>query len=101
MAARLHKGTIDLPWDQSVRKKIRTSMLVNRLEDHVDGKCDMSKTQVMAALGLLRKTLPDLATIEHRGSVALGHYVISDTPQELSQDEWAKRHTNGSGQTVN
>ena len=35
-------------------------MLVKRLEDHVEGKCDLAATQVSAALGLLKKTVPDL-----------------------------------------
>jgi hypothetical protein len=49
---------------QATRNKIRTSMLINRLEDHIVGKVDLSATQVTAALGLIRKTLPDLKAIE-------------------------------------
>lgn len=49
-----------------VRAKIRTSMLINRLQNHVAGKLEMSKTQIQAAGILLRKTLPDMVatTIE-------------------------------------
>jgi hypothetical protein len=43
-----------------VRQKIRTSMLINRLQNHVLGRIDMSKTQLQAAGILLRKTLPDM-----------------------------------------
>jgi len=46
------------------RKRIKTSMLVNRLADHVDGKVQLSSTQVTAALGLLRKALPDMTEHE-------------------------------------
>jgi len=46
------------------REAIKTSMIVNRLTDHVDGKVEMSATQVTAALGLLRKALPDLKASE-------------------------------------
>jgi hypothetical protein len=42
-------------------------MLINRLEDHVDGKNDMSSTQVQAALGLLKKAVPDLAAHQLSG----------------------------------
>lgn len=59
MAARktaIGKGTMPQRW----REKIRTSMLVNRLEACVEGKADMSGPQVSAALGLLKKTLPDM-----------------------------------------
>lgn len=42
------------------REKIRASMLINRLEDHSLGEVEMSSTQVQAALGLLKKCVPDL-----------------------------------------
>lgn len=47
--------------DDNTRLKIKTSQLINRLTSHVDGKIEMSATQVSAALGLLKKSLPDLA----------------------------------------
>jgi len=56
MAARLNARHSEM-----VREKIRASQLVNRLEDHVLGEVDMSPTQVSAALGLLRKCVPDLS----------------------------------------
>jgi hypothetical protein len=55
MAARDRTWTPD-----KVRAKIRTSMLINRLQGHVLGRIEMSKTQVQAAGMLLRKTLPDM-----------------------------------------
>lgn len=56
MAARLR-----LRHQDEVREKIRASQLVNRLESHVLGEVDMTSTQVTAALGLLRKCVPDLS----------------------------------------
>lgn len=47
-----------------VREKIRTSQLVNRLNDFVMGKINMAPHQVTAALGLIRKTMPDLANVD-------------------------------------
>lgn len=41
-------------------ERIQTSMLINRLQNHVFGRCSMTPTQVSAALKILRKTLPDL-----------------------------------------
>jgi hypothetical protein len=35
-------------------------MLLNRLQNHVLGRLEMSKTQIQAAGILLRKTLPDM-----------------------------------------
>lgn len=46
---------------EMVREKIRASQLVNRLEDHALGDAEMSSTQVQAALGLLKKVVPDLS----------------------------------------
>ena len=57
--------------DERTRAKIQTSQIVNRLEKFVDGKVEMSAAQVTAALGLLRKTLPDLQATEHSGKVEL------------------------------
>ena len=43
------------------RLKIQTSMLINRLTDFVKGEVEMQPHQVTAALGLLKKSLPDLS----------------------------------------
>ena len=67
MAARKNRGTPDKPWEDSVRQKIKTSMLVNRLMDYVKGDVQLDSGQVTAALGLMKKTLPDLAAVQHSG----------------------------------
>ena len=66
MAARLNPRHQEM-----IREKIRASQLVNRLEDHVLGDADMSNTQVQAALGLLKKCVPDLkqSDVDIQGSV--------------------------------
>ena len=58
MAARLNPRN-----QQSVREKIRATQLVNRLENHALGslKKPMDSTQVTAALGLLKKCVPDIS----------------------------------------
>lgn len=56
MAARLRPRHQD-----EIREKIRASQLVNRLEDHVLGDLDLKPTQVTAALGLLKKCVPDMS----------------------------------------
>lgn len=70
MAARKNKGTFDKPWDDKVRVKIQTSMLVNRLTAFVKGEVKMEAPQVTAALGLLKKSLPDLSSIEAKHDVS-------------------------------
>ena len=42
------------------RVKIQNSNILNALIEHVEGKREMSPTQVSAGIGLLRKVLPDL-----------------------------------------
>lgn len=50
-----------------MRAKIKTSQLVNRLEDHALGDLELSSTQIKAIEVLIRKTLPDLSTTELLG----------------------------------
>lgn len=52
---------------QATREKIRTTQLVKRLQDHVDGEVELSATQIKAAEILIKKTLPDLKAVEHTG----------------------------------
>jgi hypothetical protein len=46
------------------RERIRTRMLIYRLQDHALGRCEMTLSQVNAASAVLRKTLPDLKPIK-------------------------------------
>ena len=47
--------------DQATRDKIKTSQLLNRLMALSKGEIEMAPHAVTAALGLLRKVLPDLS----------------------------------------
>jgi hypothetical protein len=42
------------------RAKIANSQILKRLIDHVEGKTEMTATQVTAGLGLLKKVMPDI-----------------------------------------
>lgn len=87
MAARKHRE--DRAWTpEKVRQRIRTGLLTRRLTDHALGKQDMSATQVAAALGLLKKTLPDLSATEFSGE--LRHRDVSDEP--LTAEQWEQQH---------
>jgi len=69
---------------EEVREKIRTSQLVNRLNQFVMGKVELSPHQVSAALGLIKKTMPDLANIELSGPGGKAIPIqISSTDAEL------------------
>jgi len=70
MAARLNPRQ-----DERTRSAIKTTQLAKRLEGFALAEADpqtgkpvsMSKEQVAAALGLLRKTLPDLSNVQLTG----------------------------------
>lgn len=49
------------------RAKIQNSNILNALVEHAEGKREMGSTQVTAALGLLKKVMPDLAAMELSG----------------------------------
>jgi hypothetical protein len=63
MAARSRK----VRHDDETRRRIQTSQLINRLENHVLSNSEMSSTQLRAAEVLLRKTLPDVSAVEMTG----------------------------------
>jgi len=50
--------------DEQTRAKIQAAQLINRLQDCVFGKVEMTSAQVTAALHLLKKVLPDLKQVE-------------------------------------
>ncbi|MET4529158.1 hypothetical protein [Bradyrhizobium sp. JR18.2] len=66
MAARTRK----VKHDDFTRERIKTTQLVNRLENHVFGKIELQPSQVTAALGLLKKSLPDLSAVEAKHDVS-------------------------------
>lgn len=90
MAARKRK----VRHDENTREKIRASQLINRLTNHVLGEVEMTSTQVTAALGLLRKTLPDLQATTLDGELTTNQNVISAEPEpvgEDAEDAWAAK----------
>lgn len=75
------KGSGGVKLTETHRDKIRKSNILNNLIEHVEGKREMTSTQVTAGLGLLKKALPDLQSVEHTGSVE--HSVISKIEREI------------------
>lgn len=49
------------------RVKIQNSNILNALVQHIDGKREMSATQVSAGIALLKKVLPDLSSVTVAG----------------------------------
>ena len=75
---------------EEARKKIQTTQLVNRLTNHVLGKVEMQPSQVTAALGLLKKAIPDLSATDINTT-----HDVSDPIKELL--EHIATHGNGFG----
>ena len=73
MAARTRK----IRHDENTRDKIRVSQIINRLQNHIDGKIDLTTSQVSAANTLLRKCLPDLASTDLTVKGQLEQSIIS------------------------
>lgn len=65
MSERGRKPGFKMPEEHRV--KIQNSNILNALIEHVEGKREMSATQVSAGLGLLKKALPDLSTVTMQG----------------------------------
>lgn len=91
MAARTRRGTLDKPWDEGVRAKIKTSMLVNRLEKFAlsDGEENVLDSNKIKAIEiLLAKTLPNVSLVEANTSTEIT--TVAPTPE--TPEEWAARH---------
>ncbi len=69
------------------RTKIANSQILKCLVEHVEGKREMSATQVTAGLGLLRKVLPDLSQTDMTAEVVHRSVMRIPAPAK-SVEEW-------------
>jgi hypothetical protein len=74
-----------LAHDELTRSRIRGAWIINRMQDHLAGKIELTPTQVRCGEILLRKVIPDLAQVEWHGEQV--HRFV-EAPQVLSQEEW-------------
>ena len=65
MAAR--KGQLTETKLDEMRRRIKTTLLLKRVEEHALGSREMSSTQIRAAEMLLRKAMPDLSSVTLAG----------------------------------
>jgi hypothetical protein len=77
--------------DDETRMKIKAGNIINRLQKLIDGQIEMAPHAVTAALGLLRKTLPDMTSVEHSGEVTKT-YVVRMPAKPADMTEWANRY---------
>jgi len=86
MAARLNPRH-----SQEVRDKIQASVIIDRLQKHVNGDLEMTSTQVNAANSLLDRSVPKLSQIQHVGdnenpvAVKITHGMDKDAVELLSK----------------
>jgi len=62
MAARLNRRHTE-----EIRQKIQASVIIDRMQKHINGELDMTSTQVAAATSLLDRSVPKLSQIQHTG----------------------------------
>ena len=55
------------------RGKIQNSNILKCLMEHAVGERELTASQVSAGLGLLKKVMPDLSSVELSGEVTLSH----------------------------
>lgn len=65
MAARKTRGVDELP--DNWKERIKAGVIMDRLCKHINGKIEMSPTQINAAKIVLGKTVPDIARQEITG----------------------------------
>lgn len=78
--------------DDETRAKIKAGNIINRLQKFIAGEISMEAAAVTASLGLLKKVLPDLTSVEHSGEVARTY--VARLPQPIADiDEWKRQTT--------
>jgi hypothetical protein len=70
--------------DAAHRERIATSQLINRLNKIANGELVVDQIQLRAIEIALRKTLPDLSSVEYTGDTLQPFAVI---PQEMASSE--------------
>jgi hypothetical protein len=75
---------------ESVRQKIKASMLVKVLQEHALGQRDLTMSQVRAIGILLKKIIPDLTSTEVKSEVT--HHYVAEIPPVLSKQEWLEKY---------
>lgn len=73
------------------RAGIQTGMIISRLTNFVRGEIEMTTGQITAALGLLRKTLPDLAQVQLDANVNVAQIAVAPEQVE-SVEAWEKEY---------
>lgn len=63
----MHTKVLNPAAVERIRERIQADRIIKKLENHILDAEEMSSSQVTAALGLLKKRVPDLASITLSG----------------------------------
>jgi hypothetical protein len=71
------------------REKIQVGLLLKLLADHAKGIAKMSPTRIRAVEILLKKAMPDLSSIEHKGETTENVRYIAEMPEkDKTVEDW-------------
>lgn len=92
-ALRKQRGgsVLGMDWERTIRERIQSSKVANRLIEFVLGEITLEPAQVTAALGLLKKVLPDLSQSDNKTEVV--HRFVARIPNKAeTPDKWQQQH---------
>lgn len=82
----------DIPFHpDAVRKKIRATLLVRRLQDHIFNGLELSLSQVRAIDILLKKVVPDLTRTLISAEINVRY--VAHLPEPISREAWLKKYS--------
>jgi hypothetical protein len=87
MPARINK----IRHDENTLAKIRASNIITRLMKFIEGEITLVPAQVTAALGLLKKIIPDVSSVEISGEITTTKVIRGPNPVKTAVD-WAATH---------
>lgn len=87
MPARINK----IRHDENTLAKIRAGNIITRLMRFIEGEITLVPAQVTAALGLLKKIIPDVSSVEISGEITTTKVIRSPRVAENTAT-WAEQH---------
>lgn len=71
------------------REKIQVGLLLKLLMDHAKGVAKLSPTRIRSIEILLKKAMPDLSAVEHKGETTENVRYIAEMPtKDKTTEEW-------------
>ena len=64
----MHTRVLNPAAVERIRERIQADRIIKKLENHILDDSEMTSSQVSAALGLLKKRVPDLSAVELSGN---------------------------------